>query len=550
MSYVALYRKWRPDTFDEVKGQDHIVTTLRNQIKNDRLGHAFLFCGTRGTGKTSIAKIFAKACNCEHPVDGSPCNECASCRAIADGSSLNVIEIDAASNNGVDNIRQIREEVAYPPTEGKYKVYIIDEVHMLSPGAFNALLKTLEEPPSYVIFILATTESHKIPITISSRCQKYDFRRIPVDVISDRLADLMEREGLDADRKAIDYIAKSGDGSMRDALSILDQCVAFNLGQKLTYDKVLETIGAVDIDTFARLLDCVLGQDVEGAIDIVDEIVWQGRELGRFVSEFTWFLRNILVVKLSQTEGDRLDMTKENLQRIRDIASVMEESTIIRYINVFSDASASIKYSTQKRIILEMAVIKLCRPQMETDITSVLERVRSLEKKLDDLQANGIQVQTVQQTSGSADQQSDQKVDSEGIKAFQEKLARELPAAELADLQRAADSWNEMLGKLSSPARRYLERNDDDPGNRAKLILSDDHKKLVLMIPLTDDELPKLYFEKAENVAHVKSVIEDYLGKSVEFEIICTRNSHNDNTKMEQENILNMINYNVERKQE
>ena len=550
MSYVALYRKWRPDTFDEVKGQDHIVTTLRNQIKNDRLGHAFLFCGTRGTGKTSIAKIFAKACNCEHPVDGSPCNECASCRAIADGSSLNVIEIDAASNNGVDNIRQIREEVAYPPTEGKYKVYIIDEVHMLSTGAFNALLKTLEEPPSYVIFILATTESHKIPITISSRCQKYDFRRIPVDVISDRLADLMEREGLDADRKAIDYIAKSGDGSMRDALSILDQCVAFNLGQKLTYDKVLETIGAVDIDTFARLLDCVLGQDVEGAIDIVDEIVWQGRELGRFVSEFTWFLRNILVVKLSQTEGDRLDMTKENLQRIRDIASVMEESTIIRYINVFSDASASIKYSTQKRIVLEMAVIKLCRPQMETDVTSVLERVRSLEKKLDDLQANGIQVQTVQQTSGSADQQSDQKVDSEGIKAFQEKLARELPAAELADLQRAADSWNEMLGKLSSPARRYLERNDDDPGNRAKLILSDDHKKLVLMIPLTDDELPKLYFEKAENVAHVKSVIEDYLGKSVEFEIICTRNSHNDNTKMEQENILNMINYNVERKQE
>lgn len=550
MSYVALYRKWRPDTFDEVKGQDHIVTTLRNQIKNDRLGHAFLFCGTRGTGKTSIAKIFAKACNCEHPVDGSPCNECASCRAIADGSSLNVIEIDAASNNGVDNIRQIREEVAYPPTEGKYKVYIIDEVHMLSPGAFNALLKTLEEPPSYVIFILATTESHKIPITISSRCQKYDFRRIPVDVISDRLADLMEREGLDADRKAIDYIAKSGDGSMRDALSILDQCVAFNLGQKLTYDKVLETIGAVDIDTFARLLDCVLGQDVEGAIDIVDEIVWQGRELGRFVSEFTWFLRNILVVKLSQTEGDRLDMTRENLQRIRDIASVMEESTIIRYINVFSDASASIKYSTQKRIVLEMAVIKLCRPQMETDVTSVLERVRSLEKKLDDLQANGIQVQAVQQTSGSADQQSDQKVDSEGIKAFQEKLARELPAAELADLQRAADSWNEMLGKLSSPARRYLERNDDDPGNRAKLILSDDHKKLVLMIPLTDDELPKLYFEKAENVAHVKSVIEDYLGKSVEFEIICTRNSHNDNTKMEQENILNMINYNVERKQE
>lgn len=550
MSYVALYRKWRPDTFDEVKGQDHIVTTLRNQIKNDRLGHAFLFCGTRGTGKTSIAKIFAKACNCEHPVDGSPCNECASCRAIADGSSLNVIEIDAASNNGVDNIRQIREEVAYPPTEGKYKVYIIDEVHMLSPGAFNALLKTLEEPPSYVIFILATTESHKIPITISSRCQKYDFRRIPVDVIADRLADLMDREGLEADRKAIDYVAKSGDGSMRDALSILDQCVAFNLGQKLTYDKVLETIGAVDIDTFARLLECVLREDVEGAIDVVDEIVWQGRELGRFVSEFTWFLRNILVVKLSQTEGDRLDMTKENLERIRGIAVGMDESTVIRYINVFSDASASIKYSTQKRIVLEMAVIKLCRPQMETDVTSIVERVRFLEEKLDALQANGIQMQPVKQSSSAGEKPAGTDVDPDAIRAFQERLSKELPQAEYEDLQRAADNWNEILGKLSSPARRYLGRNDDDPGSRAKLILADDRKKLVLMIPLTDDELPKLYFEKAENVAHVKSVIEEYLGKSVEFEIVCTRNSHKDNTKLEQENILNIINFKVERKQE
>ena len=482
-------------------------------------------------------------------MDGSPCNECASCRAIADGSSLNVIEIDAASNNGVDNIRQIREEVAYPPTEGRYKVYIIDEVHMLSPGAFNALLKTLEEPPSYVIFILATTESHKIPITISSRCQKYDFRRIPVDVISDRLADLMDREGLAADKKAIDYIAKSGDGSMRDALSILDQCVAFNLGQKLTYDKVLETIGAVDIDTFARLLECVLREDVEGAIDVVDEIVWQGRELGRFVSEFTWFLRNILVVKLSQSEGDRLDMTKENIQRIRDIAAGMEESAIIRYINVFSDAAASIKYSTQKRIVLEMAVIKLCRPQMETDITSIVERVRFLEKKLDDLQSNGVKVQTAPQTSRT-EEAAGFEVDTEGMKAFQEKLASELPQAEFEDLKRAADNWNEILGKLSSPARRYLERNDDDPGNRAKLILADDRKKLVLMIPLTDDELPKLYFEKAENVEHVKGVIEEYLGKSVEFEIICTKNSHKDNTKLEHENILNMINFKVERRQE
>ena len=203
MSYQALYRKWRPTSFSDVKGQDHIVTTLRNQIKLDRVGHAYLFCGTRGTGKTTIAKIFAKAVNCEHPVDGNPCGECPVCRAIAAGTSMNVIEIDAASNNGVDNIREIREEVQYSPTEGRYKVYIIDEVHMLSIGAFNALLKTLEEPPAYVIFILATTEAHKIPITILSRCQRYDFHRISIDTISDRLTQLMEAEKINVEDRAV-----------------------------------------------------------------------------------------------------------------------------------------------------------------------------------------------------------------------------------------------------------------------------------------------------------------------------------------------------------
>ena len=222
MAYQALYRKFRPTGFKDVKGQEHIVTTLQNQIKADRIGHAYLFCGTRGTGKTSVAKIFAKAVNCENPVDGSPCGECASCRAIASGSSMNVIEIDAASNNGVDNIREIREEVQYSPTEGKYKVYIIYEVHMLSIGAFNALLKTLEEPPSYVIFILATTEAHKIPITILSRCQRYDFHRISIDTIADRLKELMQEENTVVEPRALRYIAKAADGSMRDALSLLN----------------------------------------------------------------------------------------------------------------------------------------------------------------------------------------------------------------------------------------------------------------------------------------------------------------------------------------
>ena len=299
MSYMALYRKFRPGEFEDVKGQDAIVKTLKNQISAGRIGHAYLFCGTRGTGKTTVAKIFAKAVNCEHPVDGSPCGECAACRAIAAGNSMNVIEIDAASNNGVDNIREIREEVAYRPTEGRYKVYIIDEVHMLSIGAFNALLKTLEEPPEYVIFILATTEANKIPVTILSRCQRYDFKRISIDTIAARLRELIDKEQWDVEEKAVRYIAKAADGSMRDGLSLLDQCAAFYIGERLTYDHVLEILGAVDTDVFSRLLREILSMDVSKVIETVDELVMGGRELSQLAADFTWYLRNLLLVKCS-----------------------------------------------------------------------------------------------------------------------------------------------------------------------------------------------------------------------------------------------------------
>ena len=307
MSYTALYRKFRPDSFQDVKGQDAIVRTLKNQIRAQRIGHAYLFCGTRGTGKTTVAKILAKAVNCEHPIDGNPCNECETCKAIAAGNSMNVIEIDAASNNGVDNIREIREEVAYSPTSGKYKVYIIDEVHMLSIGAFNALLKTLEEPPSYVIFILATTEAHKIPITILSRCQRYDFKRISIETIAARLRELIDKEGWDVEDKAVRYIAKMADGSMRDSLSLLDQCAAFYMNETLTYDHVLEVLGAVDTEVFSRLLRQLLAMDVHQVIETVDELVMQGRELSQLAADFTWYLRNLLLVKSSDNMEDVLD---------------------------------------------------------------------------------------------------------------------------------------------------------------------------------------------------------------------------------------------------
>ena len=387
MSYMALYRKFRPSEFGEVRGQDHIVTTLKNQIKADRIGHAYLFCGTRGTGKTTVAKIFAKAVNCEHPVDGNPCGTCAACRSIAAGASMNVIEIDAASNNGVDNIREIREEVAFSPTEGKYKVYIIDEVHMLSIGAFNALLKTLEEPPSYVIFILATTEVHKIPVTILSRCQRYDFRRITADVITDRLRELTEKEGVQTEEKALRYIARAADGSMRDALSLLDQCIAFYLGQELTYDHVLDVLGAVDTEVYSRLLRLTLARDLPGVMGQIEELVVQGRELSQFVTDFTWYLRNLLLLKTTDRPEEAeevLDVSTENLRRLQEEAHMLETDTLMRYIRIFSELGGQIRYASQKRVLVEVAFIKLCRPAMETNTDVILDRIRILEQQFEE----------------------------------------------------------------------------------------------------------------------------------------------------------------------
>jgi DNA polymerase-3 subunit gamma/tau len=544
---MALYRKWRPDTFEEVKGQDHVVTTLKNQIINDRLGHAFLFCGTRGTGKTSIAKLFAKAVNCEHPVNGSPCNECPSCKAIAAGSSMNVIEIDAASNNGVDNIRQIREEVQYSPTEGKYKVYIIDEVHMLTTGAFNALLKTLEEPPSYVIFILATTESHKIPITISSRCQKYEFRRISVETISARLTDLLGREHISAEKKAVDYISKVADGSMRDALSILDQCIAFNLGKELTYDNVLDTIGAVDIDTFAKLMEKIIELDVSGAIDVVDEIVWQGRELSRFVSEFTWFMRNVLLMKVSPEADRKLDMSAENMEKVKQLADRIELNSLIRYINIFSETSANIKYAVQKRVVLELAVIKLCKPEMETDYNSILDRLRVVENKLEEggpsAQNNSNISQDMLQelydriNSNSAEQTVTGASQEEQSKSFIGELRREMPEADFQELKDIVEQWDVILESYQKITRSFLEN--------AKLNINENKNGLYLTYVRNDENKKAIaYFSDKERMATLCEKISDITERKVN---IALRVISNDTKAVQQaeENNLAKINFNI-----
>ena len=445
MSYTALYRKFRPSTFEDVKGQDHIVTTLKNQIRADRIGHAYLFCGTRGTGKTTIAKILARSVNCEHPVDGSPCNECPTCKAILAGVSTNVIEIDAASNNGVDNIREIREEVAYRPTQGRYKVYIIDEVHMLSTGAFNALLKTLEEPPSYVIFILATTEANKIPVTILSRCQRYDFRRITIDTIAARLSELMEKEGVDVEEKAIRYVAKAGDGSMRDALSLLDQCIAFYLGQKLTYDKVLEVLGTVDTEIFSQMLRTILAGDVTGSIRTLETLLNRGKELGQFVTDFTWYLRNLLLVKSADETEELLDVSTENLKLLKEESTMVDDETLIHYIRVLSELSGQLRYAAQKRVLVEVALVKLCKPQMEQNLESVLERLRILEEKME----RGIPMMVTNAPGAGNGSAGGSGAAGDGYAAAETPQSAPAPVkAAPADLQRISASWKAIVVTL------------------------------------------------------------------------------------------------------
>ena len=503
MSYTALYRKFRPDNFGDVKGQDHIVTTLTNQIKANRLGHAYLFCGTRGTGKTTVAKILAKAVNCLHPVDGSPCNECEMCRAIQAGTSMNVIEIDAASNNGVDNIREIREEVAYRPTEGNYKVYIIDEVHMLSTGAFNALLKTLEEPPSYVIFILATTEAHKVPITILSRCQRYDFHRISIDTIAGRLSELLAAEGIEAEEKAVRYVAKAGDGSMRDALSLLDQCIAFYLGQTLTYDKVLEVLGAVDTEVFSKLLRKVLAGDVTACIHLLEEMIVGGRELGQFVGDFTWYMRNLLLVKTSDNPEEAVDVSSENLKLLREESEMTDVETLMRYIRIFSELSSQLRYAAQKRVLVEIALIKLCRPAMETNLDSVLDRIRVLEQRMEE--------RPVQWASVSAQP----SVQMETV-PVQEKKPPEKAAPE--DLQKIVAGWRVIVGQATGGFKQMLQKSVP------KYNGTTGESRLFVEF---QEPLGKLYADDPQYKEELAGIILAQTGKTVDIEmLVANQHSH------------------------
>ena len=503
MSYTALYRKFRPTTFEDVKGQDHIVTTLRNQIKAGRIGHAFLFTGTRGTGKTTSAQILARAVNCEAPVNGNPCGECAMCRSIAAGTSMNVIEIDAASNNGVDNIREIVEEVRYSPTEGKYKVYIIDEVHMLSVGAFNALLKTLEEPPSYVIFILATTEVHKIPITILSRCQRYDFRRITVEEIAGRLKELTTAENLSVEDRALRYVATAADGSMRDAISLLDQCVAFYLGETLTYDKVLEVLGTVDVSIFGKLMAHIRTGNVTECLRLLDEIVARGRELTQFTVDFTWYLRNLLLAKASEELMDTMEIPTDYREEFLKEVHANEEDRLVRFIRIFSELTNQIRYASQKRVLVEVALIKLCKPQMEQNQEALYDRVLRVEEALE----NG--VVTVRQGNGAVMEQEYQEP--------VEEVSVNYPEALPEDITEVAKNWQQISAKLPPSLRVSLSSARPSVGSGNELLL-------VFMEPFD-----KEFIEQGDHLDEIKKTIRSQIQKEVEVQAVLATNQREAN---------------------
>ncbi|WP_392485915.1 DNA polymerase III subunit gamma/tau [Haloimpatiens sp. FM7315] len=546
MAYTALYREWRPKTFEEVVGQKHITITLKNQIKNNRIAHAYLLCGTRGTGKTSTAKIMAKAVNCLHPIEGEPCNECEMCKKINAQRAIDVTELDAASHNGVDKIRDIIEDVQYPPQEAKYKVYIIDEVHMLSMGAVNAFLKTLEEPPSNVIFILATTDPQRLPITILSRCQRYDFKRISSKEILDLLRNILNDKGVFAEDRSLELISRMADGAMRDALSILDQAISMGDG-KVEYDSLINMLGLVTNENIFKLVDSIVDKNVEDSIRILDDIVASGKEMYYFTKDLIMHMRNLMLVKISKIPEEVLDMSKENMLLLKSQGEKLRTEEIMRYIRILQEAEEQSKWSKQSRIYIELAIIKMCKIEYDTSKEILLARISKLENIIKhgaiNSLANNINTDTLVnlKEEDNKGQNNNGTKDKIKEKVYEEEVLEELNENSKLTLDYVKKCWNDIL-ELFKARRKMVLYASIVTGRVVEC------KKGIVKIRYDKKySFNKERLEKEDNRKFVEGVFSEVLKEKVKIKYLIDRDDSSKKTTEEMlkekfpENIIEII---------
>lgn len=506
MSYLALYRKYRPVRFEDLIGQEHVVKTLVNQIESGRLGHAYLFTGTRGTGKTTAAKIFAKAINCEHPINGSPCGKCATCKALSDPSNIDVLEIDAASNNGVNEIRELRENVQFPPVAAKYKVYIIDEVHMLSGAAFNALLKTLEEPPSHAVFILATTEVHKIPATILSRCMRFDFRLVSTERIAELIAKIYDEQGKKYEKEAVTAIAKAGEGSVRDALSVADVAISSG-GEVLTYQDVTEILGTSNSEVLARFADELLSGDAGGALETVDALASLGKSMGVLMKDVTSLLRDVLIVKTCDGADKILSLPQSKYDALKTLADKTNEHRLLRALEIFADAENALRFSTRQRVIFETAAIKAARPDTDYDFDALLSRIKTLEDRMNNLNVAAIAAKPVARTGNENSAPAPVKEnDDYGISTLPETSeSRPVETGDIPALAFSDFSDMEIKGRLLTGLRK---KGSEMLSLIAQNIAVRTGGKTLYLIPSNDGD--KAILEKPASIEAVKNALSEF----------------------------------------
>lgn len=503
--HKALYRVYRPKTFGDVVGQEHIVKTLKNQIKNNNIGHAYLFSGTRGTGKTSTAKIFARAVNCLNPINEEPCNECEICIDTLNDNIMDIVEIDAASNNSVDDIRELRESVKYTPSKAKYKVYIIDEVHMLSQGAFNALLKTLEEPPSYVIFILATTEPHKIPATILSRCQRFDFKRVSSKDIASRMSYICKKENIEAEEKALSLIARNSQGALRDALSILDQCMSFG-NEKIEYNDVIELLGTVNIDELFELSQSIIDENTKKSLEILNEFIIWGKDIRNLINDLIDHFRNLMVCKVSKDLDEIISLPEESIERLKEQSQYVNINDLIRILNILSETQDSMKSSSNTRILAEVTIMKIAQPMFDESKEALIKRIENLEEKIE---SGNIKISTVQ-IEQSKDVKS-QIIEDDKVEENKEDVAYEEVKSE--DVRLVESSWKKITQKIKDDRKLSVAA-------LLKEVNTFNVKDNILYLIFNDNfSFARSRLNSKDTIEYVESIIRAVLNRSFNIQI-------------------------------